>query len=116
MVTEFGMSEELGAVNYDGHRGTKYLDTPFMNERGNHSEDTAQKIDTEVKRILTTAHDEARRVLRERRDILDQLSHRLLDKEVIEGDELRALLGPIPPKEPDTIPPAIPDEGIRTAP
>ena len=114
MVTEFGMSEALGAVNYDGHRGNKFLDTPFMNERGNHSEDTAQKIDAEVKRILTEAHDDARRVLRERRDILDQLSERLLDKEVIEGDELRALLGPTPPKEPDTIPPAIPDEGVRT--
>jgi cell division protease FtsH len=107
MVTEFGMSEALGAVNYDGHRGTKFLDTPFMNDRGNHSEDTAQKIDAEVKRILTAAHDDARRVLNERKDILDQLSARLLDKEVIEGDELRALLGPTPPKDPDgTVPPA----------
>jgi cell division protease FtsH len=115
MVTEFGMSEALGAVNYDGHRGSKFLDTPFMNDRGNHSEDTAQKIDAEVKRILTEAHEDARRVLRERRDILDQLSERLLEKEVIEGDELRALLGPTPPKAPDTIPPAVPDEGVRTS-
>jgi len=114
MVTEFGMSEALGAVNYDGHRGSRFIDTPFMNERGNHSEDTAQKIDAEVKRILTEAHDDARRVLRERHDILDQLSERLLVKEVIEGDELRALLGPTPPKEPDTIPPAVPDEGVRS--
>jgi cell division protease FtsH len=102
-------------VNYDGHRGSKFLDTPFMNDRGNHSEDTAQKIDAEVKRILTEAHEDARRVLRERRDILDQLSERLLEKEVIEGDELRALLGPTPPKAPDTIPPAVPDEGVRTS-
>ena len=58
MVTEFGMSDALGAVNYDGHRGSTFLDTPFMNERGNHSEDTAQKIDAEVKRILTDAHDD----------------------------------------------------------
>src|SRR6187455_1093522 len=111
MVTEFGMSEALGAVNYDGHRGNKFLDNPFMSERGNHSEDTAQKIDAEVKRILSEAHEDARRVLRERKPILDELSVRLLDKEVIEGDELRALLGPTPPKEADTIPPAIPDEG-----
>ena len=112
MVTEFGMSEALGAVNYDGHRGNKFLDTPFMNERGNHSEDTARKIDFEVKGILTDAHNEARRVLRERRDILDELSVRLLDKEVIEGDELRALLGPVPPKDPEgTIPPLINDPG-----
>src|SRR5436190_2193363 len=110
MVTEFGMSEALGAVNYDGHRGHKFLDTPFMNERGNHSEDTARKIDFEVKGILTDAHNEARRVLRERRDILDQLSVLLLEKEVIEGDELRALIGPVPPKDPEgTIPSAIDD-------
>jgi cell division protease FtsH len=111
MVTEFGMSETLGAINYDGHRGTSFLDTPFMNERGNHSEDTAQKIDAEVKRILTDAHNEARRVLRERKAVLDELSVRLLDKEVIEGEELRALLGPLPPKDPDgTVPADLPDE------
>ena len=112
MVTEFGMSEALGAVNYDGHRGNKYLDTPFMNERGNHSEDTARKIDIEVKQILTDAQNEARRVLRERTDILDQLSILLLEKEVIEGAELRALLGPVPPKDPEgTVPPLIPEPG-----
>src|SRR5687767_2905055 len=110
MVTEFGMSEALGAVNYDGHRGNKFLDNPFMNERGNHSEDTARKIDIEVKQILTDAHNEARRVLRERRDNLDELSLRLLEKEVIEGDELRILLGPVPPKDPEgTIPPIVSD-------
>jgi cell division protease FtsH len=110
MVTEFGMSEAMGAVNYDGHRGNKFLDTPFMNERGNHSEDTARKIDIEVKQILTDAHNEARRVLRERTAILDQLSTLLLEKEVIEGDELRALLGAVPPRDPDgTLPPVVID-------
>src|SRR6187397_800461 len=59
MVTEFGMSDAMGVVNYNGHRGNKFLDTPFMNERGNHSEDTAQKIDAEVKRILSEAHEDA---------------------------------------------------------
>jgi cell division protease FtsH len=115
MVTEFGMSEALGAVNYDGHRGATFLDMPFMNDRGNHSEDTAQKIDAEVKRIIGEAHDEARRVLRERIPILEELSRRLLDKEVVDGEELRALLGPVPPKDPDgTFPPAVPDEGLPT--
>jgi cell division protease FtsH len=109
MVTEYGMSDAMGAVNYDGHRGSKFLDTPFMSDRGPHSEDTAQKIDFEVKRILADAHDEARRVLRERRDHLDELARRLLEKEVVEGDELRTLLGPIPAKAPDTIPVEIPD-------
>jgi cell division protease FtsH len=115
MVTEYGMSEALGAVNYDGQRGTKFIDTPFLNERGPHSEDTAQKIDFEVSRIITDAHNEARRLLRERRDILDELSARLLDKEVVEGDELRALLGPVPPKQPDTIPPVVEHPATREA-
>jgi cell division protease FtsH len=79
-----------------------------MSDRGPHSEDTAQKIDAEVMLIITDAHNEARRVLRERRDSLDELSRRLLEKEVVEGDELRALLGPTPPKEPDTVPPTPP--------
>jgi len=117
MVTEFGMSDALGAINYDGQRGNKFLDMPFMNDRGNHSEDTAQKIDAEVKRILTDAHNEARRVLRERKAILDELSTRLLEREVIEGAELRALLGPLPPKDPDgTVPPVVPDAGIQSNP
>jgi cell division protease FtsH len=110
MVTEFGMSDTLGAVNYNGHKRPTFLDLPLPQERGPHSEDTAEKIDAEIKRIMTDAHDQARRVLAERRDKLDELARRLLDKEVIEGDELRTLLGPPPPKEPDALPPALPPE------
>jgi len=69
MVTEFGMSETLGVVNYNGSKRSAFLDTGFMQERGNYAEDTAQKIDAEVKRILTAAHDEARRILREHRQV-----------------------------------------------
>src|SRR6188508_2389427 len=111
MVTEFGMSDELGAVNYNGHKRNAFLDSPFMQERGNYAEDTAQKIDAEVKRILTAAHEEARRILRERRDVLDELSARLLVKEVIEAEEFRELLGPVPPKSPDALPAEIPPPG-----
>ena len=113
MVTEFGMSDALGAVNYDGHRGNKFLDTPFMNERGNHSEDTAQKIDAEVKRILTDAHNDGPpRPPRAHATSSMSCRNALLDKEVIEGDELRALLGPVPPKDPEgTVPPVIPEPG-----
>jgi cell division protease FtsH len=111
MVTEFGMSDALGAVNYNGHRRGMFLENPFAQERGNYAEDTAQKIDAEVKRILTAAHDEARRVLRERRDVLDVLSLRLLEKEVIESDELLAIMGPPPPKGPDPLPVEVPPPG-----
>jgi cell division protease FtsH len=108
MVTEFGMSETLGPVNYNGHKRSAFLDTPFAQERGAYAEDTAQKIDAEVKRIITEAHDEARRILRERREALDELSERLLVKEVIEADELQAIMGGPGPKEPETVPADIP--------
>jgi cell division protease FtsH len=112
MVTEFGMSDRLGAVNYDGHRRATFIDTPFAHERGNYAEETALAIDTEVSRILGEAHETARRILRERRDTLDILSERLLEKEVIEAEELKAIMGPItPPKDPDVLPADVPPVG-----
>ena len=115
MVTEFGMSDALGAVNYDGKQRPMFLDMPFASERGNYSEETALKIDAEVKRFLSEAHETARRVLRERRSTLDALSLRLLEKEVIEAEELKVIMGILPPKDPQgTVPVPIPDPGITT--
>jgi cell division protease FtsH len=115
MVTEFGMSDLLGAVNYNGGGRPTFLENPFAVERGNYSEETALKIDAEVKRILTEAHDMARKVLRDRHETLDTLSQRLLEKEVIESEELKAIMGAIPPKNPDgTVPVPVPDSGITT--
>src|SRR2546427_200298 len=105
MVTEFGMSDELGAMNEDVNKGTNDLDFPFMQERGTYAEDTAQKIDAEVKRILTEAHEEARKVLREQRALLETVTRRLLDVEVMEGEELRRLLGVMPTASPGVAPP-----------
>jgi cell division protease FtsH len=99
MVTEWGMSDALGAVNYDGHKRSKFLDVQLGPERGAYAEDTAQLIDSEVKRIMTAAHEEARRILNSMRDGLETVTRRLLDVEVMEGEELRALLG-LEPQEP----------------
>ncbi len=94
MVTEFGMSDTLGAINYDGHKRARFLDMPLaLPERGLYAEDTAQKIDAEISRILAEAHGRARAILSERREVLERVTRRLLDIEVMEGDELRALLG-----------------------
>jgi cell division protease FtsH len=106
MVTEFGMSDELGAVSYNGHKRNAFLDMPFGPERGNYAEETAVKIDVEVKRILVEAHETARRVLRERRGTLDRVSERLLEKEVIEADELKSLIANTPPLALGEPPPA----------
>jgi cell division protease FtsH len=114
MVTEFGMSDALGAVNYNGHKRAAFIETPFAQERGNYAEATAQKIDAEVKRIIDEAHQEARRLLRERREALDVLSERLLVKEVVESDELLQILG-LPPKPHGGVPAEIPPPAPASA-
>src|SRR6266496_1490637 len=105
MVTEFGMSDALGAINYDGQKRPRFLDFPMPQERGLYGEETAQKIDAEIKRILTEAHGTARRILTMSRDNLEKVTRRLLEIEVMEGEELRRLLG-IPPREsaPEAVP------------
>ena len=92
MVTEWGMSDLLGAVNYDGHKRNKFLDISMGPERGAYAEDTARLIDSEVKRIMTDAHGQARDILAGHREDLETVTRRLLELEVMEGDELRRLL------------------------
>jgi cell division protease FtsH len=92
MVTEYGMSDELGTVAYNGHKRSRFLDVPFQQERGSYAEETAQQIDAEVKRIMTEAHNLAARVLAERRATLELVARQLLEKEVIEGAQLREMV------------------------
>jgi len=94
MVTEFGMSEAIGPVNHEGHRRGTFIEAPYVPERGAYAEETARVIDAEIRRIISTAEATARRVLTDQRATLDALSERLLDKEVVEGEELRAMLAP----------------------
>ena len=110
MVTEFGMSDALGAINYDGNKRQRFLDIPMPQERGLYGEDTAQKIDAEIKRILTDAHDKARQILTDHRGKLESVTYRLLEIEVMEGDELRQLLGPLSDGKstPDATQPVLP--------
>ncbi len=96
MVTEYGMSDQLGAVSFNGHKQPTFFDLPWPQERGPYSDQTAQQIDQEVRRIIGEAHASARRILTERRDTLDRVAHALLEKEVIEGDELRTIMGIAP--------------------
>jgi cell division protease FtsH len=96
MVTEWGMSDALGAVNYDGHKRNKFLDIPMGPDRGNYADDTARLIDSEVKRIMTDAHARATTILTDKRDMLEKVTRQLLEVEVMEGDTLRAILG-VPP-------------------
>ena len=89
MVTEWGMSATMGAVNLAAERRPRFLDLGGGAERGPYSEETAREIDHEVRRIVMEAHDEARRLLAAHRDVLEAVTRRLLEIEVMDGDELR---------------------------
>src|SRR5260370_17169608 len=79
MVTEFGMSDALGAINYDGNKRARFLDIPMPQERGLHGEDTARLIDAEIKRILTAAPDTAPDILTQHPANLQPVPPRLPD-------------------------------------
>ncbi len=89
MVTEWGMSATMGAVNLAAERRPRFLDLGGGAERGPYSEETAREIDHEVRKIVMQAHDEARRLLTAHRDVLEAVTRRLLEIEVMDGDELR---------------------------
>lgn len=103
MVTEFGMSEALGAVSFGDRSRPRFLDTALPAERGIYADETARHIDAEIRRLITEAHETARRILTERRDALERVTRRLLEKEVIDSQELRSLLDE---HATDTAPPA----------
>jgi len=71
---------------------TTVASSTFAPERGPYAEETALKIDNAVKQLLAQAHQTARGVLKERRAALDRVAERLLEKEVIEAEELKTLL------------------------
>jgi cell division protease FtsH len=102
MVTEWGMSERVGVVHFEPARRNRFLDIAMPSERGPYSEDTAQLIDAEVKQIVSHAHQEARRILREQRELLERVTRRLLEQEVMEGEELRAMIAAGPTPQPAT--------------
>jgi len=108
MVTEWGMSDSIGAINYAGDKRPRFLELGLGQERGLYAEETARLIDAEVKRIMTEAHDSARSVLTGQRQQLEAVTRRLLEREVMEGDELRRILGLPAPEDPapQSAPPA----------
>jgi cell division protease FtsH len=91
VVGTFGMSETLGPLAYDKQGGSRFLGGP-SNPRRVVSDATAQAIDREVRGLVDRAHDRAVAILHRNRDLLERISQEILDKEVIEGDELKTLL------------------------
>jgi len=102
MVTEFGMSDAIGPVNYSSDdEGNPFLGRDFTMGRRDYSEHMAIKIDEEVRRLLIEAETRARDILSGKREILDSVANALLDRETIDGPELTALYEgkALPPRE-----------------
>jgi len=84
------MSDKVGLMTFDGGGRPGFL--PGLPQPREHSEETARLLDAEASRILGEAHVKVSALLTEKRSFLEQLARRLLEQEVVEGDELHALL------------------------
>ncbi|MCD6290215.1 MAG: cell division protein FtsH, partial [Anaerolineae bacterium] len=90
MVTEFGMSEKLGPLQF-GHKEELVFLGREIGEQRNYSEEIAQLIDEEVHRLVEEAHERALTILRNYRDKLDEIAERLMHEETIEAAEFEAI-------------------------
>ena len=90
MVTQYGMTERLGAIRYGQEQGEVFLGRDMGHVR-DYSEDVAAAIDEEVRTLIETAHQEAYEVLVANRDVLDRLVLELLEKETLDKGEVEAV-------------------------
>lgn len=91
MVTRYGMSEALGLRAFESPRRSLFLESPTATHR-DYSEEKAAAIDAEVERVLQRAHERVRALLLRHRNQLERVSAWLLEKEVLDGEQLRQLL------------------------
>src|SRR5690606_22064654 len=87
MVTQYGMTERLGAIRYGQDNNEVFLGRDMGHVR-DHSEEIAAAIDEEVRSLIEQAHQEAYEVLFDNRDILDRLVAELLEKETLDTDQV----------------------------
>jgi cell division protease FtsH len=107
MVTRWGLSEELGTVSYGENQDEVFLGMSVSRTQ-NASEATVQKIDSEIKRLVEQGHDEARRILTEKRADLETLAKGLLEFETLTGDEIIDLLKGKKPNRESVLEPTTP--------
>jgi cell division protease FtsH len=91
MVTQYGMSHEMGLRVYGEKQELVFLGREISEQR-DYSDAVAEQIDTEVRRIIDTAHEIAHRILTENRDKLEKVAQRLLEIETLEASEFVAIL------------------------
>ncbi|MCF8568251.1 ATP-dependent zinc metalloprotease FtsH [Alicyclobacillus tolerans] len=91
MVTEYGMSEKLGPMQYGSRQGQVFLGKDLSSEP-NYSDRVAYEIDEEMKDIVESCHAKTHDILTKRRDKLEKLAQLLLDKETIDEEEIRGVM------------------------
>ncbi|MCX7523057.1 ATP-dependent zinc metalloprotease FtsH [Microbacterium sp. STN6] len=87
MVTEYGMSADVGAVKLGQSSGEMFLGRDMGHQR-DYSEQIAERVDAEVRALIEKAHDEAWQVLNENREILDRLAGQLIEKETLDHNQI----------------------------
>jgi cell division protease FtsH len=92
MVCDYGMSDRLGTITLGRSHGPVFLGRDLVEEK-DYSDETARIIDEEVKRIVDEAYAKAKAELTKNKDKIKLLSERLLEKEVLDGEEVKRLLG-----------------------
>jgi cell division protease FtsH len=115
MVCEWGMSE-LGPLAFGKKEEAIFLGREIAQHR-DFSEATAVEIDREVKRIVNTAYDKAKNILATHRDTLERIAHALLEREVLDANEVKMLIEGLPlPEKPPTPPTPPPQAAPSTDP
>jgi cell division protease FtsH len=100
MVTRFGMSD-LGPISLEGQTNEVFLGRDLMS-RSEYSEEIASRIDAQVRTIVEHCYDEACRIMRENRVVIDRLVDLLVERETIDGEEFRQIVAEyaeVPDKE-----------------
>jgi cell division protease FtsH len=96
MVTEYGMSSELGPVRLGQPHGEVFLGRDFATSP-DYSEEVAARIDEEVRRLVESAHTVARDIIETNRPVLDRLAAELVEHETIDVDQVREIFAPVQP-------------------
>jgi cell division protease FtsH len=94
MVTQYGMTQRLGAVRLGENEAQPFLGRDLMHSR-NYSEAVAAVVDEEISKLITEAHQEAFDILTENRDVLDNLVVQLLEKETLDKAEVAEIFEPL---------------------
>ncbi|MCI0542834.1 MAG: ATP-dependent zinc metalloprotease FtsH [Actinobacteria bacterium] len=95
MVMEYGMSDELGPMQYGRPTGEVFLGRDYARQQ-DYSDQVAAFIDAEVRKLITAAHEEARTILERHRDAMERMVSELLDKETVDRDRVDVVFGDVP--------------------